>query len=148
MEMKLDFGPWEPVFVGTIYGHAVEIVSNPENFFLVMIYDEFEGRKIGAVIEGYKAFLAKGQLEVFLQTLPKPCLALEKNSGDKTTKIFFLSFEPFYVDFKQEDYLRRIDLQIQKSEEYSLSIVDLARASSLDIKELSLASRTDRKSVV
>ena len=109
MDFKLDYGPWEPIFVGTTYGHEVEIVSNPENFYIVIVYDVEEGRKKGAVIEGYKAFYAKGQLESFIQTLPKQCLGIGKNIGERTSKIFFLSFEPFYVDFKQEDYSRRID---------------------------------------
>jgi hypothetical protein len=34
----------------------VEIISNPENFYIVMVYDTISGKKNGAVIEGYKAF--------------------------------------------------------------------------------------------
>ena len=51
MDFKLDFGPWETVFVGQTYGHDVEIISNPEHFFLAIIYDKREGKKVGAVIE-------------------------------------------------------------------------------------------------
>ncbi|MGI6589462.1 MAG: hypothetical protein ACOX1V_02240 [Candidatus Iainarchaeum sp.] len=143
MDFKLDYGPWEPIFVGTTYGHEVEIVSNPENFYIVIVYDVEEGRKKGAVIEGYKAFYAKGQLESFIQTLPKQCLGIGKNIGERTSKIFFLSFEPFYVDFKQEDYSRRIDNEIKKIEENSSMIIDLARTSSVELKELSTVSKKD-----
>ncbi|MFA6065361.1 MAG: hypothetical protein WCW44_02065 [archaeon] len=143
MDFKIDYGPWETVFSGTTYGHEVEILSNPENFFLVIIYDKRDGKRMGAVIEGYKAFFARGQMEAFISTLPKPCFGVEKTLGGKTGKIFFLSFDPFYIDFRQEDFVRKIDIAIQKIDENSSTIVDLARASSLDIKELSSVPKVE-----
>jgi hypothetical protein len=148
MDFRIDFGPWETVFKGEAYGHAIEIVSNPENFFLVLIYDEKDGERVGAVIEGYKSFFARGQLEAFVQTLPKECLSIEKNLGDKTGKLFFLSFEPFYVNFKHEDYTRKIDLAVKRIDENSIMIVDLARASSVELKELASVSKTDYASIL
>jgi len=143
MDLKIDYGPWETIFAGTTYGHEVEIISNPENFFLVLIYDKRDGKRMGAVIEGYKAFFAKGQMEAFISTLPRPCFGVEKTMGGKTGKIFFLSFDPFYIDFRQEDFVRKIDVAIQKIDENSATIVDLARASSLDMKELASVSKTE-----
>ncbi|VVB75536.1 Uncharacterised protein [uncultured archaeon] len=143
MEFKLDYGPWETVFAGQTYGHEVEIVSNPENFFIVIIYDKREGRNLGAVIEGYKAFFARGQMEAFIQTIPKPSFGITKSVGGKTGKIFFLSFDPFYVDFRQEDFVRKIDLAMQRTEENVETIMNLARASSLDLKELSVVAKSD-----
>jgi len=143
MDFKLDYGPWETVFMGQTYGHEVEIVSNPENFFIVVIYDKREGRTLGAVIEGYKAFFARGQMEAFIQTIPKPSFGIAKSVGGKTGKIFFLSFDPLYVDFRQEDFVRKIDLAMQRTEENVETIMNLARASSLDLKELSAVAKTD-----
>jgi len=148
MEMKLDFGPWEVVFSGQTYGHEVEVVVNPEHFYITIIYEKKEGKRSGAVIEGYKAYLAKGSLEAFVQTLPKNCFAVEKNLGDKTSKIFFISFDPFYVDFKQEDYSMKIDNIIRKTDEGTATIVDLARASAIDLKELDTVPKTDYAGVL
>ncbi|MFA5126002.1 MAG: hypothetical protein WC462_03295 [archaeon] len=143
MDFKVDFGPWETIFSGQTYGHEVEIVSNPESFFLIIIYDKKEGRNLGAIIEGYKAYYAKGLMESFLQTLPKPSFGIEKTNGEKTSKIFFLSFDPFYVDFRQEDYTRKIDSIIRKTEENASTIIDLARASSVDLRELSTVPKAE-----
>jgi hypothetical protein len=143
MDFKVDFGPWETVFLGQTYGHEVEIFTNPENFFLVFIYDKRDGKRVGSVVEGYKAFFARGAMDTFIQTIPKPCFGVAKSMGDKTGKIFFLSFDPFYVDFKQDDFVRRIDLAIQKTEENSSMIIDLARASSLELKDLSNVAKTE-----
>ncbi len=143
MDFKLDYGPWDVIFSGTTYGHDVEIISNPENFYIVIVYDTTSGKKNGAVIEGYKAFYAKGQMESFIQTLPKQCLGIAKNFGDKTGKVFFLSFDPFYVDFKHEDFSRRIDNEIKRVEENSNMMVDLARTSNVELKELSTVQKSD-----
>jgi len=143
MDFKVDFGPWETIFSGQTYGHEVEIVSNPESFFLVIIYDKKEGRSLGAIIEGYKAYSAKGLMESFIQTLPRPSFGIEKTNGEKTNKLFFLSFDPFYVDFKQEDYTRKIDSVIRKTEENASTIIDLAKTSSLDLKELSTVPKAE-----
>lgn len=148
MDFKLDYGPWEVIFAGTTYGHEVEIITNPENFYIVMVYDTSGGKKNGAVIEGYKAFFAKGQVESFIQTLPKQCMGVEKNLGEKTGKLFFLSFDPFYVDFKHEDFSRRIDNEIKKVEENSSMMMDLARASSVELKELSTVAKNEYASIL
>ena len=148
MDFKLDYGPWDVVFLGTAYKHEVEIISNPENFYIVIVYDISEGKKNGAVIEGYKAFYARGQMEPFIQTLPKQCLGVTKNLGERTGKLFFLSFDPFFVDFKHEDFSRRIDNEIKRVEENASMMVDLARASSVELKELSTVAKSDYSAIL
>jgi hypothetical protein len=137
MDLKIDFGPWKTNYEGMFSGHKVEIISNPENFFLVFIFDTSkEGEKLGALVEGYKAFFARGQLDNFIETLPKNSLGITKNNGDKISKIFFSSFDPIYIDFKHEDFLRKLDKLLERNIESNTTIMDLARASSLELKEL------------
>ena len=144
MDLKIDFGPWKTVYEGKFSGHAVEIISNPESFFLVFIYEISEqGEKLGALVEGYKAYLAKGQMENFIETLPKPSLGITKNIGNKTAKLFFISFDPMYLDFKHEDFLRRIDNMLKKNIESNATLMDLARASSLELKELNMSPASE-----
>lgn len=143
MDIKLNYGPWETVFVGLAYRHEVEIVTNPDHFYLVLIYDKKDSKKVGAIVQGYKAFYAKGQMETFIQTLPKSCFGIEKNISGKSSKIFFLSFEPFYSDFKLDDYERKIDSSIKTLEENSTTLVDLARTAAVDLKELSIVPKND-----
>ncbi|MEI7962052.1 MAG: hypothetical protein WCI04_06985 [archaeon] len=148
MDFKLDFGPWESIFLGKVYNHDVEIAVNPDHFYIVIIYDRRDGKDAGAVIEGYKAYLAKGGMESFLQTMPRVCFGIEKNFGDKTSKLFFLSFDPIYVDFKQEDFVRKIDNIIRKTEESAVTILDLARASSVELIELSNSPKEEYAAVL
>ncbi len=144
MDFKIDFGPWKTVYEGKFSGHSVEIVSNPENFFLVFVFDVSEnGEKIGALIEGYKAYIARGPMESFIETFPKPSLGVLKSIGSKTVKLFFSSFDPIYLDFRQEDFLRSIDNLLKRNIDSNSTIIDLARASSLDLKELSVCPASE-----
>ncbi len=144
MDLKLDYGPWKTAYAGKFQGRDVEIVVNPENLFLVFIYETSEdGAKIGALIEGYKAFLAKGRMESFIETLPKPALGITKSVGNKTAKVLFLSFDPIYLDFKHEDFLRKIDLAMKRLFDSVGTLADLARASSLELKELNMSPASE-----
>ncbi|MEK6958511.1 MAG: hypothetical protein AABW59_00535 [archaeon] len=148
MDFRIDNGPWETIFTGIAFGHEVEIVVNPEKLYLVMIYEESGGKKIGALIEGYKALVARGHVESFVQTLPKSCMGIEKNFGGTTSKVFFVSIDPVYIDFRQEDYLKRIDKEVQKCYDLSQTAVELARTSSLDLKEPAATSETEYASIL
>lgn len=148
MDIKLDFGPWETVFEGRAYGHSVEIVTNREQFYVVFIYEEIEGKKVGAIVEGYKALVCKGNMEAFINTLPKPCMGILKTLGDKTQKVFFISFDPIFIDFNEEDYIRKIDILLEKSLDNVNTITELARASSIELKELSTVSVKDYFQVI
>jgi len=143
MDFKIDYGPWESIFNGEFYGHKVEIVMNPEKYFLTLIYDEERGQKKGALIEGYKGFVAKGSIDTFVQTLPKNCLGITKNIGNRTVKMLFLSFEPVYIDFKKEDFTREIDNKIERSFRDIETVNELARASSLELKETAMSPETE-----
>jgi len=143
VDFKIDFGPWDSVFEGKAYGHSVEIVANRENFYLVFIYEEIQGKKIGALVEGYKALVCKGNMEAFINTFPKQCMGVLKTLGDKTQKVFFVSFEPTYLDFNSEDYLKKLDVLLKENMDGVNTIVELARASSLELKELGQSSIKD-----
>ena len=106
VDFKINYGPWETIFQGKAYGHEVEIVTNKERMYLVFIYEVIGEQKTGAIVEGYKAFYARGQIEAFINTLPKASMGIIKNNTEKTQKVFFLTFDTIYLDFTQEDYLK------------------------------------------
>jgi len=45
MDFRINAGPWQTIFNGKFLGHTVEIVSNPEKYFLTLVYDEKDGEK-------------------------------------------------------------------------------------------------------
>jgi hypothetical protein len=148
LEFRINNGPWETIFQGYVFGHEVEIVINPDKVLLVFIYEAVNGKKMGALVESYKPFLAHGPMEPFIQSLPKPCSGFIKNDGDNTQKIFLLSFEPVYLDFQVDDFLRALDVAVAKMPAKVFTIIDLAKAASLDLKELQMAADKDYLQVI
>lgn len=143
VDFKINYGPWETIFQGRAYGHDVEVVTNKEHMYLVFIYELIGEKKAGAIVEGYKAFLARGQIEAFINTLPKASMGIMKNNTEKTQKVFFLAFDTIYIDFTQEDYLKKLDYNLEKSIEGVRTVTDLARTSSIELKELDEVSVQD-----
>jgi len=148
MNWKLDFGPWNTIMDGKFRGHSVEILENTEHFFISIIYDEKEGKKTGALIEGHKALVARGSAEAFIQTLPKPAILIEKTLGDDTFKLFFVSTDSIYVDFRQEDYMRDVDKIIKKGLDDTNTVIGLARASSIELNEVAMSSESEYSPVL
>lgn len=149
MDFKIDFGPWQTVFSGKFLNYEAEIKTNPEKYYLNIIYEKNEsGEKIGALFQGYKSMVAKGNLDSFVTTIPKPMLGITKSNGEKTNKMIFMSFQPVYVDFKEEDYIRKIDNSIKKSYEEINNIIELARSSGLTLKDVSLSSKEDYEPIL
>ena len=148
MNWKLDFGPWNKVMEGTFRGHGVEILENPEHFFITIIYDEREGKKMGALVEGHKALVARGSAEPFIQSLPKPATLVEKTLGDDTFKLFFVTTDSIYVDFKQEDYLRNVDTLVKKGLDDANTVGGLAKASSLELIDIEMAPESEYSPII
>ncbi len=133
---------------GTFRGHSVEILENGEHFFITIIYDEREGKKVGALVEGHKALIARGSAEAFIQTTPKPAIIIEKTLGDDTFKLFFISTDSTYIDLKQEDYLRKVDRLIKKGQEDVGTVTSLAKASSLELIEVDMTPESEYSPVL
>ena len=148
MNWKLDFGPWTTILEGKFRGHSVELLENPEHFFVTIIYDEKNDKKVGALVEGQKALVARGSAESFIQTLSKPAIIVEKTLGDETFKLFFVTTDSIYVDFRQEDYLRAVDQTIKKGIDDANTIIGLARTSSLELLEVALSPESSYSPVL
>jgi len=148
MNWKLDFGPWNTILEGTFRKHNVEILENAEHFFITVIYDEREGKKVGALVEGHKALVARGSAEAFIQSLPKPAMLIEKTLGEDTFKLFFVTTDSIYIDFKQEDYLRDVDKLVKKGLDDVNTIGGLAKASSLELIEVAMSPESEYSPVL
>jgi hypothetical protein len=148
MEFKINYGPWETVFSGKLFKHEVEVVMNPEKYFLTIIYDIKEGKKIGALVDGHKALVAKGHMSSFIESMPKKTIGIIKSNGQKTLKMLFVSFDPIYINFKQEDFERKIDNAIKKSFNNVETIIELGKTSSLILKETSMSPENDYAPII
>lgn len=148
VEWKIENGPWETVFFGRFKGYPVEVALNPEGIFLAAVFETKDGEKKGAMITVHKAFAADGHMEGFVETLERPCFGVVKNEVTKNLKLFFLSFRPIYADFGEKNWERSVDALVNKTYMETRTVVDLARALSLDLKELGTVSKMESEAIL
>ena len=137
MEFKLSEGPWKEIFTGRFNEYEVEIFTNPDGLVLVAIYEREEGEKTGVVLELYKIFYAIGDVDDFVETLPREVIALTKHDEKVTQKFFLLGSAPTYVKHEEDEVTKEVDRLIRKLQASAKMIKDVSKAYDITFKELS-----------
>ncbi len=144
MDFKLNHGPWNKLFSGQIEEHEVEIYSNQKGMLLSMIYDEENGEKKGALIELFKVFFAKGELEHFAESLSKNAISFVKHSQAGNIKILMIDSGADYVKFEEELFAQEVDQKIEQLSAFSETVKESAKANELELNELEKASEEEK----
>jgi len=134
MDFKISFGPWETIFSGTFRNHKVELVENPSGILLSFVY-EGKDKFSGALVEPFKEFIGKGNIESFVESSNKKIRALiDSNSEDASLVIF--EFDPIYVDFSSPSFVAEIDEVISKIYKENQRIVSVAKSAGITLEEI------------
>jgi len=136
MDFKLGEGPWKDLFKGNFEGHDIEIVMNPESLVLVEILEKEGGTVKGAVVEIYKVFYATGDVQGFVETLPREAIAVIKHSKTETNRFFLLGSAPAYVEYVEEKFQKETDRLIKGIKSSTKMLKDVSKAYDLELKEL------------
>ena len=137
MEFKLSEGPWKEIFTGKFNEYEVEIFTSPDGLILVAIYEQDKGKKIGVVLELYKIFYAIGDVDDFVETLPREVIALTKHDEKVTQKFFLLGSTPTYVKHEENEVIKEVDRLMRKLQTSAKMIKDISKAYDITFKELS-----------
>lgn len=137
MEFKLSEGPWKEIFTGRFNEYEIEIFTNPDALILVAIYEREEGKKIGVVLELYKIFYSIGDLDDFIETLPREVIAITKHDEKITQKFFLLGSTPTYVKYEEDEVIKEVERLIRKLQTSAKMIKDVSKAYNITFKELS-----------
>lgn len=146
MEFKLSQGPWKRIFEGTFQGFKVELHSNPDELMLVLIFDKEEGKVKGAVAELYSPFYVEGQIEGFVESLPKKVLLLSQHEKDKTVKYLLVGSGTDYFDWKETQFIEGIDKLLSELQKDAKTVVSYASAYEIEMKPLGDASEAVKSS--
>lgn len=136
MEFKLSEGPWKEIFKGNFNEYEIEIFTNPESLVLVVIYEREGPKKVGAVVELYKIFYSIGDVDSFVETLPREVISLTKHDEKSTLKFFLLGSSPSYVKYDENAIVREVDNLIKKLQNSATMIKDVSKAYNITFKEL------------
>lgn len=145
MMFKLAQGPWTKLFEGTIEGQSVEIHSNEESMLLVLIFEKEQDKNVGLVIQLYKVFVCEGEIEAFVETLPKDAMVLLKHTGKKTMKFFVLGSEPGYAKFEESAVQDEFDMLLKKTISTSKTVKDISKAYELGLTEIRDAGEEEKQ---
>ena len=124
---KLNHGPWKKLFEGEIQEMPVELYTNPAKYILVVIYDLGKKKVNGAVVQLHHPFLAKGSLEMLIETIPKNCLVLEKRELGETVKWLLISSPTHYLRWKETSFQKEFDQVFKEMKTYAKTVKEHAR---------------------
>ncbi|MFH1391092.1 MAG: hypothetical protein ABIH20_02145 [Candidatus Diapherotrites archaeon] len=138
---KIANGPWEKLFSGNFQEHEVELYSNPEKILLVIVFEKKLDRVEGAIIELYKVFSAEGDVESFVETLPRDVLILTKHDEKSTLKFLLLGSKPTYAMWNEKEFVKEVDLLVKKLSTSAAMIKDVSKAYELTLKEIAESTK-------
>ena len=138
---KIANGPWEKLFSGTFQEHEVELYSNPEKILLVIVFEKKLDRVEGAIVELYKVFNAEGDVESFVETLPRDVLIITKHDEKSTLKFMLLGSKPTYSRWIEGEFVKEVDLLVKKLSTSATMIRDVSKAYELTLKEIAESTK-------
>ncbi|MCR4334962.1 MAG: hypothetical protein NUV57_00305 [archaeon] len=138
---KIANGPWEKLFSGVFQEHEVELYSNPEKILMIIVFEKKLDRIEGAIIELYKVFSAEGDVESFVETLPRDVLIITKHDEKSTLKFLLLGSKPTYARWVEDEFVKEVDLLVKKLSTSATMIIDVSKAYELTLKEISESSK-------
>ena len=136
MDFKLSEGPWKQLFSGVFEEYGLEIYSNTESLLLVSILEKDGNKVTGAVIEVFKVFHAEGELQGFVETLPREVLTVSKHTEKDTVQFFILGSKPGYANYSQDQFSDEVDEMIKRIKASTKLLGDVSKAYDLKLQEL------------
>jgi len=139
MDFQLKHGPWKELFSGRIEGSPLEIYTNPDFVILVGITEKEGQKTVGMVVECFRAFDAKGEIEKFVSSFPREANVLIKHNPDKTRKFLLMSSKASYVEYSEEKINKELDFLFRNIDEHTQAMKDVSKAYELILTDLKQA---------
>ncbi len=135
-KLKVNEGPWKEIFNGKFQNYDLRIYYSPSSMLLVSIDEMKKGKLAGSMIEVYRVFYAQGDVEEFVETLPKEIIVLSRHDKEKTNKFLLLGSKPSYVSGDESEFEVEADLLVKKVKASSKMIKDVSKAYNLELDEI------------
>ena len=142
MKFKLTQGPWKPLFEGDFEKHPVEIFTSPDSMILVILHEKKGDKIVGSVVEVYKIFYATGDVDAFVETLPREVILLTKHLENQSLKFFMLGSTPTYIEYDEEKFAKELNTLVKKLQTASSMVKDISKAYHLTLKEIDKSDDT------
>ncbi len=141
---KFAKGPWSELFSGTFQEQEVQCLENKDSFLLTLVLDKSGNKTLGAVVELYLLYAARGEVEAFCETLPRHLTALLHHSPNQTLKYFVLGIGPGYAQWNEKAVNAELERQYNSAIETAQLLQSLAKTYDITLTEWKKASENEK----
>ena len=140
MKFELRNGPWKTVFEGRFQSHEIEILTNPEQIFIVSIFEKTGEEIEGVVMQAFYVYSAVGESETFVESLKQEAITLSRHDGKRTVQFLAVGGNQSYAKAVEEDVLKLADQLIGEVKESTSKMEDVAKSFDLQLTRLEKCS--------
>lgn len=134
--LKISEGPWEKTFDGQFESYPLEIYANQDSTILVAIIEKNGEESTGAILQAYRIYSAVGDLQSFVETLPRELIFFGKHDQNETIKFLAIGAGPIYAPINDENFYPKVDELLKKSKASSGLLTDVSKAYQVELKAL------------
>lgn len=137
----LSLSAWETIFEGKYGDQELSVLYN-DDYFVSFLKSRNQD---SLLIQVYKIFLAYGELELFVETLPNQCIFYEKHLdiGEKNTyKFLLINTETELID--NMAFTSYIEKKIAQLNKQTSSIISVIKSYNLKLVSLKMLSEEQR----
>lgn len=133
---KIAQGPWTLLLKGALQENELEVYVNPQKMVYVQLGRQENGQFVTCVCQFYKPYVAQGDVNGFVQTLPREVLVLTKHAQDETNTYLLLGSGPISVAWEESIILEQTDILLKKMEVGNSLLSEVARAYDITLKSM------------
>ncbi len=133
---KIAQGPWKLLLKGSLQEHELEVYTNPQKTVYVQIARQEDGKYLDCACEFYKPYVSTGDVNGFVQTLPREALIVTKHEQDETNTFLLLGSGPISVMWEESIVLEQTDILLKKLEVSTSLMMDVAKAYDVTLKPI------------
>ncbi|MFH0970588.1 MAG: hypothetical protein V1776_03975 [Candidatus Diapherotrites archaeon] len=133
---KIAQGPWTLLLKGTVKEREMEIYLNPQKTLFVQLLQKENGNYTHATCEFYHPYYATGDVNGFIQTLPREILLLTKHSPGETSSFLLLGSTPISVVWEEGIVLEQTDILLKKLDMGAGLLQEVGKAYDITLKPM------------
>jgi len=133
---KIAQGPWTLLMKGELQNYELEIYTNPQKMIYVQILRNENGSISECVSEFYQPLVATGDVNGFIQTLPREVIVVTKHLLDDTNTFLLLGSAPVSLVWEESIVLEQTDILLKKMEVSHSLLVEVGRAYDVQLKTM------------
>ena len=133
---KIAQGPWTLLLKGTLQEQEMEIYTNPQKMVYVQLVRAENGVETECVCEFYKPLVATGDVNGFIQTIPREVIQVTKHVQEDTRTFLILGSGPVSMNWEESIVLEQTDILLKKMEVSSSLLSEVARAYDVQLRSM------------